>query len=229
MIIPNLFSKIVHPPVAKNRSSTWYYSTKQWASTAKNFMYNRFVKTSIFLSLVFLFSFFGFFQKTYASYQKIAPGDTVTIGEFVFDDNFVATTTSCTVGITDPANTEIIASTTAMTANSDGWHYYSYTTAGNAPVGVWPSIMICGSTAGGDLVIVDKSFVVDLSEVSTTTIKAVVDESLTEATTSLAAVINANTNATVLSASSSLFATLPGAVWSSSGRTLTSFGTLVAD
>ena len=185
----------------------------------------------------FLFSFFclalfGFSSIPVAfagSYQKIAPGDTITLGEFVFDDDFVATTTACTVGITDPLNVEIIASTTPMTANTDGWHYYNYTTALNAPSGVWPSVMICGTVARGDLVIVDKSFIVDWSVVSTSTIKGVVDESLTVATSSLSAVINANTGAAVLSASSSLFATLPASIWSFSGRTLTSFGTLVAD
>lgn len=181
----------------------------------------------------FLLSFFvfGLFSPglAYAAYQKIAPGDTITLGEFVFDDNFVATTTDCWIGITNPLNVEVVASTTLMTANNDGWHYYDYATAVNAPSGTWPSIMICGSTAAGDLVMVDKSFIVDWSVVSTSTIKEVVDESLTVATTSLAAVINANTNAAVLSASSSLFATLPSAVWSFSGRTLTSFGTLVAD
>ena len=89
--------------------------------------------------------------------------------------------------------------------------------------------MICGTVARGDLVKVDKSFVVDWEKVSTSTIKEVVDESLTVATSSLAAVIGASTEAAVSSASSSLFATLPASIWSFSGRTLTSFGTLVAD
>ena len=182
--------------------------------------------------IFFCFIFFSFFSISVAlagSYQKIAPGDTITLGEFVFDDDFVATTTDCTIGITNPLNVELVPSTTPMTANNDGWHYYNYTTAWNAPSGVWPSVMICGTVARGDLVMVDKSFIVDWSVVSTSTIKGVVDESLTVATSSLAAVINANTVATVLTASSSLFATLPATIWSFSGRTLTSFGTLVAD
>ena len=49
--------------------------------------------------------------------------------------------------------------------------------------------MICGTVARGDLVIVDKSFIVDWSVVTTGTIKGVVDESLTVATSSLAAEI----------------------------------------
>lgn len=175
---------------------------------------------------------FGFSFTPVASaniYQKIAPGDTVTLGEFVFDDNFVATTTPCTVGITNPLNVEMVPSTTPMTANNDGWHYYDYTTATSAVSGIWPSVMICGSTARGDLVMADKSFIVDWSLVSTSTIKVVIDESLTVATSSLASTINANTDASILSASSSLFSTLPSTIWSFSGRTLTSFGTLVND
>jgi len=192
-------------------------------------------KFYFYLFLFCCFVFFGFSPissvsvSSAASYQKIAPGDTVTLGEFVFDDDFVATTTPCTVGITDPSDVEVVPSTTPMTANTDGWHYYNYTTASNAESGVWPSIMICGSVANGDLVIVDKSFDVDPSIVSTTTLKEVVDESLAVATSSLAAVINTNTDATILSASSSLFSTLPNAIWSFSTRTLTSFGTLVSD
>ena len=115
---------------------------------------------------IFCFVFFGFFSIFVVSaynYQKIAPGDTVTLGEFVYDDDFVATTTPCTIGITNPLNVEIVPSTTPMTANADGWHYYAYTTAGNAPSGVWPSFMTCGSAVAGDLVKVDKSFIVDSS------------------------------------------------------------------
>src|SRR3990167_1462700 len=181
--------------------------------------------------LFFCLVFFGFFSisASACSYQKIAPGDTVTLGEFVFEDDFTPSTTNCWIGITNPLNAEIVASTTQMTANDDGWHYYDYTTAGDAPSGVWPSVMICGSAINGDLVKVDKSFVVDWEKVSTSTIKEVVDESLTVATTSLAAVINANTNAAVLQASSSLFATLPASIWSYTGRTLDSFGNLVTD
>jgi len=132
-----------------------------------------------FLSCFVFFGFFPISAAIAASYQKIAPGDTVTLGEFVFDDNFVATTTDCWVGITDPLDVEIVSSTTLMTANTDGWHYYNYTTAGNAPSGVWPSVMICGSVATGDLVIVDKSFVVDSSIVSTSSIRDLIDDEWT--------------------------------------------------
>ena len=117
---------------------------------------------SFFFLLFFVFGFFSV-NFVYANYQKIAPGDTVTLGEYVFDDNFVATTTPCTIGITNPSNEVKVVSTTPMTANSDGWHYYDYTTESDDPSGLWSSIMICGSVANGDLVKADKSFIVDSS------------------------------------------------------------------
>jgi len=148
------------------------------ANTEENFMKNY----ALYFLLFWCFLFLGLFSISVAfaySYQKIAPGDTVTLGEFVFDDNFVATTTPCTVGITDPSDTVIIPSTTPMTANTDGWHYYDYTTSPTAESGIWPSIMICGSDASGDLIIVDKSFVVDSSIVSTSSIQDLIDDEWT--------------------------------------------------
>src|SRR3989338_5926356 len=188
-----------------------------------------------FISLFLFFSFF-WFDFVYAGYQKIAPGDTVTLGEFVFDDDFVATTTPCTIGITNPSGVEVTPSTTLMDANNDGWHYYTTTTAADAASGFWPSVMICGNVQRGDLVIVDKSFIVDWSVVTTGTIKEVVDESLAVATSSLSAVINAHTDtkaSDIVSAvnlvTESASSSLPSTIWAFSSRTLTSFGTLVAD
>jgi len=154
--------------------------------------------------LVFMISVFGSVAVNFvrAGYQEVAPGDTVTLGEFVFTDDFVPTTTPCTISITDPLNVEVVPPT-LMTANEDGWHYYDYATPADATPGMWPSVMACGSAINGDLVMVDKGFVVDPSVLSTsTTFQEVVDDSLTS---------------------------VPAAVWSYSGRTLTSFGTLVAD
>lgn len=125
-------------------------------------MNNSILYSNLFLFCCFVFfSFFSIPTISANNYKTIAPGDTITIGEFVFDDNFVATTTDCWVGITNPLDTVIVSSTTLMTANSNGWHYYDYTTASNAPAGVWPSVISCGTALGGDLVTVDKSFIVD--------------------------------------------------------------------
>ena len=111
------------------------------------------------------FVFFGFFSISVAfadNYQKIAPGDTVTLGEFVFEDDFSPSTTDCTIGITDSSNVEQQSPTT-MLERSDGWHYFDFETDPNDPSGIWRSVMICGTAGGGDLVKVDKSFIVDSS------------------------------------------------------------------
>ena len=157
------------------------------------------------------------------------------MGEFVFDDDFVATTTAgCVLSIFDP--NENLVFNGAMTASSTGWTYYNYVVPSNGSSGIWPTQMACGSAINGDLVKVDKSFIVDWSVVSTSTIKGVVDESLAVATSSLSAVINAHTDAQaagIVSAvnlvTESASSSLPSSIWSFTGRTLTSFGTLVAD
>lgn len=179
----------------------------------------------IFGGFIWLFLVFNFFtiDSASAAYQKIAPGGTITLGEMVFDDNFVATTTPCTIGITDPLNVEVVPSTTLMTANEDGWHYYNYTAPGNAVSGVWPSVMICGSVARGDLVKVDKSFIVDWSVVTTSTIKDVVDESLTVATSSIVSQILSSIASIPINVWSYISdaSRLATTVWTSLTRTLT--------
>jgi hypothetical protein len=173
-----------------------------------------------------------------AAIDKYAPGDTIIIGEFVYDDDYVATTTPCIVEIYNPAGDSVL-SDHLMTALSNGWHFYSTSTI--TTEGVWPVTMTCGSVLGGDLANLDKSFVVGYTSASTTAIANSVWNN--SATSSIAAVINANTdveaanintntNATVLAASSSLaaiIASLPETIWQYGSRTLTSFGTLVAD
>ncbi len=172
--------------------------------------------SSYFISLFLIFSFFAT-DFAYADYQKIAPGNTITLGEFVFEDNFSPSTTDCTIGITDSLNLVVVASTTIMNERSDGWHYYDYTTLPTAASGSWRAIMSCGSAGAGDLVKVDKSFIVDSSLVSTTTIEEAISS------------INTNTDAQLLTASTSLAVSIPTNVWNATNRSLTTFGSLVAD
>ena len=118
----------------------------------------------IFGCSVLLFLVFNFFPVdfAYAGYQKIAPGGTVTLGEFVYDDNFVATTTAgCVLSIFDPNENQVFNG--AMTASSTGWTYYNYTVPSAGTSGIWPTQMTCGSVSNGDLVKVDKSFIVATS------------------------------------------------------------------
>lgn len=113
----------------------------------------------VFILLFLVFNFFAI-DFAYAGYQKIAPGATVTLGEYVFEDDFTPSTTDCTINIKNPAGAEVVPPTT-MLENADGWHYYNYTTPGGGASGIWPSVMSCGTALGGDLVKVDKSFIVD--------------------------------------------------------------------
>ncbi|HRH24353.1 MAG TPA: hypothetical protein PK109_02070, partial [Candidatus Paceibacterota bacterium] len=147
-----------------------------------------------------------------AAYQQFLPGTDIYFGEFVYDDDFVATTTAgCTMTVYDPSGSLVVNAAT-MTVDPNGFYAYSFTPTETR--GVWPASMSCGSALNGSLVKLDKTFEISDNVVSSS---------------SVAALVNANTNLAVATASSSLSATLPNSIWAFSGRTLTSFGTLVAD
>ncbi len=107
-----------------------------------------------------------------AAYDKYAPGEVVTIGEFVYDDTFVATTTACTTTVYSPNPAHTLVVEAAMTPSTTGWHEYSFTPS---PIeGLWSASMYCGTSAGGDLSRLDKSFVIGYNGVSTTPIASAV-------------------------------------------------------
>jgi hypothetical protein len=207
----------------------------------------RFLKISFFIGL-FLFAFnLGFFVVN-AAYERYATGDTAVIGEFVYDDNFVATTTAgCTLSIYNPSGT-LLVNAASMTADANGYTHYSYSVPSTGPEGVWPTQMTCGSVPNGDLVKLDKTFVVGATIVSTTTLASSVWTSATRTLTSVGTLVadvwaygtrtltgasldsgSLATQADVLTASSSLAATIPTAVWANGTRSLTTFGSLAAD
>jgi len=120
----------------------------------------RYVRAGFVFCCFVFFSLFSISVAFAGSYPKIAPGDTVTLGEFVFDDDFVATTTAgCVLSIFDPD--ENLVFNGAMTASSTGWTYHNYAVPLAGPSGIWPTQMTCGSVPNGDLVKVDKSFIVE--------------------------------------------------------------------
>ncbi len=141
-----------------------------------------------FLFFVFCIVFSA--TTAHAAYDTAAPGDTIRLGEFVYDDDYTATTTPCTMSVFDPTGTTIV-NAQSMTSEATGWHYYDVALDADAANGVWPAHMVCGSTPTGDLIKVDKSFSVGNTISSTSSIAS--------------------------------------AVWSNTSRTLSSFGTLVAD
>lgn len=147
-----------------------------------------------------------------AAYERYAVGDDVTIGEFVYDDDFVATTTPCWVTITSPTST-VVVNEAEMTNGDRGWHYYSF------PIvyanGIWPTVMTCGSSTTGDLAKLDKTFVVgnlsmDTGGLATQADITALTSLVNSASSSLAIIIPSSINSTVANASSSLFALLSG-------------------
>lgn len=179
----------------------------------------------IFLSILFLSA-----NIAHAStYQIYAKGDTATLGEFVYEDDFTASTADCTVSIFSPNNTQVVTDAVMVEAVS-GWHSYDYAIPAIGPDGTWPASMSCGTLIGGDLIKMDKTFTVGATiAVASSSLAAVINANTDSKTSAVTTDVNANTNSVVASASSSLFATLPAQIWAYSSRTLSTFGALVAD
>lgn len=184
-------------------------------------------KSFLLLVWVLLIVPLFFDAHTAAAYTTYAPGQTVVLGDFVYDDDYTATTTDCYISIWSPTGT-VAVSAQAMSAGADSFYSYSYSTSTQ---GTFPAQMSCGYAGDDSLVKQDKTFIIATSSAIVPT----ADE--------VAEVVNANTNAVVGSASSSLSSVLgsaisslassvsgiPAAVWAAGGRTLSSFGTLAAD
>ena len=77
---------------------------------------------------------------------QYAPGQSITIGEFVYDDDYNATTTNCYISIWSPAGS-LDVNNQLMTANANGWHYYVF--SGSTTLGTWPTAMSCGTVEIG--------------------------------------------------------------------------------
>lgn len=162
-----------------------------------------------------MFSFFTFFVPFFSTqaieYQRVSLGDTIRIGEFLYEDDYSPSTADCTLTIYDSAGTQKYTGT--MTENANGWHYHDYAVGAGEALGNWPTSMACG-TAGVDLVIVDKTFTV--IPTTATTNNAIAESVWGSSTRSLTTF-------------GTLVADTASAVWASGTRTLSSFGTLAAD
>jgi hypothetical protein len=105
----------------------------------------------VIFGLAIMLASFVFIHAAKAAYNIYAPGDTITLGEFVYDDNGNATTSNCTISIYDDTNNAhnpiAFNITMSTSTNGDGWHFYSTTTL--TSVGIYPSMMTCGSTGHG--------------------------------------------------------------------------------
>lgn len=162
---------------------------------------------------LFVFGILATRSVVFAAYNRYAPGDTVTIGEFVYDDNFNPSTDACSTTVYYPNHTTAVVET-LMTAQTDGWHELAGFIVDSAHQGLWSATMYCSSTSGG-LAKMDKSFVVGYTTASSTLVADQVwnNSSRTLTGSALASGGNLATDNSVSSASSSLFSMLPLAIW----------------
>ena len=173
----------------------------------------------------------------FAEYQIYAPGAQVTVGDFVYDDSFNATSSPCSIVIADPSGNNVVTATT--TGDSTGWHSYTFTpTPVSGPTtGVWPAVLSCGSSLTGDLLREDRSFIVGAASVDTTTLSSTINN----ASSAIGSLINGLNNVSTSSVASAVWnnptrtltdystSSIASAIWTSPTRTLSSFGTLVSD
>ncbi len=142
--------------------------------------------------------------------ETYIPGDAITIGEFIYDDDYTPTTDDCTISIFSPAGATLVNEAT-MTDNATGWHYYAYTTP--LTEGKYPTFITCGTLIGGDLMKLDKSFVLKNPNVTDSSIASSVWASGSRTLTTFGTLVSDVTTS----------------VWANGTRTLTAFGALAAD
>jgi hypothetical protein len=171
------------------------------------------MKTKIlfFIAIIFVLSY----QSVYAATDRVFLGQTIRIGDFVFEDDYSPSTDDCTISIYNPSGVQKV-NEAVMSDNVSGWHYYDYTVPSNEEVGKWPVIMSCGSVLNLDLVKVNKDFIAEVDKtLSTSTIASSVTESVW--------------SSPLRSLTDYATSSIAAAVWGSTNRTLTSFGSLVSD
>jgi hypothetical protein len=164
----------------------------------------RLITLGVVFVYVFLFAYSVYAADTYK------PAENFVIGEFIYNDDYTPTTDDCTVSIYSPAGATLVDEVT-MTDDATGWHSYAYTAP--APVGKYPAFITCGTLIGGDLLKLDKSFLVKSPEVTDASIASSVWSSGVRTLTSFGTLVSDITSA----------------VWSNGTRTLTAFGSLAAD
>ena len=151
-----------------------------------------------------LLGFLSFFNTAYAI-ETYAPLETIIIGEFIYEDDYTPTTDDCTISIYPPGGGAALVDEATMSDDATGWHYYSYDTP--AGEGKYPTFITCGTLVGGDLLKLDKSFILKASNLTT--------EDLSDITT-----IVSNSETVSTSAISALNNITAAEVWSSPTRSL---------
>ncbi len=176
-------------------------------------------KNKIFVILTTGFFIFGIFSSIFNyvyAIETYVPLESVTIGEFIYNDDYTPTADDCSIDIYSPSLVSLVSSTMTDegTVGVTGWHYYPYTIP--ATEGKYPTFITCGSVPTGDLFKLDKSFIVKAPPVTIADISSAVTT------------INSNTDTKTGSLATTLSG-LPASIWGYTSRTLTAFGALAAD
>jgi len=187
-------------------------------------MVNNRIAHLAFLVFIFLAAALAFSNSAWAAaggIQACQQGGSCTVGEFLYDDDYVPIATAVCSFTSRYPDGNLFVNSASLSAQADGWYAYDIAATGSA--GLYRSQICC--TAGSDYLCLDKSFEVATSS-STLTGTDVAN-----------AVWNATRSAYTTSGSfgESLQNIVPStddvaiAVWGYSGRTLSSFGSLIAD
>jgi len=134
-------------------------------------------------------------------YQKCTTNTDCTVGEFLYDDNYLPIINAdCTLTARYPNSNNVFINSSTLPPTADGWYALSVGTSGQA-LGLYRSQMCC--TSGADYLCLDKSFTItqDTAE----------------------SVWNYN-NRTISSLGIGV-----SEVWSYTDRSLTDFGSLIGD
>ena len=184
---------------------------------------------NILIKSFFIFGVFLALANVAYAIDTYAPLESITIGEFIYNDDYTPTADDCKISIYSPSLVVQVDDQTMTdegTSAVTGWHYYTWTTL--ATEGKYPAFITCGSSGTGDLFKLDKTFIVKAPVVTDSSIAAAVDANTSSDISGAVTTINGNTDTKMGSLASTL-ASLPADVWSYSARTLSSFGSLVSD
>ncbi len=146
------------------------------------------------------------------------PSSNCTVGEYLFDDSYnPITSATCTITSYYPNNSTFL-NAVSLSPTATGWYADTFTAP--ATLGLYPTVITC--VTGGQTMRIDKSFTVG-------TVSSLSSSDVTNAVwdTQRASHATSGTFGQTLQNTVASTSDIAAAVWNYSGRTLTSFGTLV--
>jgi hypothetical protein len=177
----------------------------------------------IFTGCCLIFGVFFILANIAYAIDTYQPLENITIGEFIYNDDYTPTADDCTISIYNPVTLVAEVDNETMTDEGTvavtGWHYYNWTTL--ATEGKYPAMITCGPDLDDNILKLDKSFIVKAPVVTDSSIAAAVDVNTSSEVSAAVTSVNAHSDTNTSS--------LPASIWGYTSRTLSSFGTLVAD